>query len=218
MLAVSDTGTGMDAVTRERVFEPFFTTKPIGSGTGLGLATVHGIVKQSGGNVWVYSEPGNGTTFKIYLPAVSADVTGEPGEDAPSAVATGTETLLVVEDEPSLRNLVAEILELQGYEVLVAASPVEALEIAAATPGIDLLLTDLIMPHFNGRELAAQVTELLPSAGVLFMSGYSDEAVTRNGALEPGAAYLEKPFSAEELGRKVRAMLDARTVGAVQRV
>jgi two-component system cell cycle sensor histidine kinase/response regulator CckA len=213
-VAVSDTGNGMDAATRERVFEPFFTTKPIGSGTGLGLATVHGIVKQSGGNVWVYSEPGNGTTFKIYLPGVSADITTGAGEHAPAALASGTETVLVVEDEPSLRNLVAEILELQGYEVIVAANPVEALEIVAVTPGIDLLLTDLIMPGFNGRELAEQVTELLPSAGILFMSGYADEAVTRNGALELGAAYLEKPFSAADLGKKVRAILDARTVVA----
>jgi PAS domain S-box-containing protein len=209
MLAVSDTGAGIDPDILERVFEPFFTTKPLGTGTGLGLATVHGIVKQSGGNIWVYSEPGHGTTFKIYLPAVSADVT-DHRDTAPTHVPGGTETILVVEDEPSLRSLVGDMLELNGYNVIIAESSTAALDLVEnERPSIDLLLTDLIMPQLGGRDLAARIKRTMPTVNVLFMSGYSDEAVNRNGTLEAEAAYLEKPFSGAELARKIRATLDA---------
>jgi two-component system cell cycle sensor histidine kinase/response regulator CckA len=208
VLAVSDTGVGMDAATLERVFEPFFTTKPLGSGTGLGLATVHGIVNQSGGNIWVYSEPGKGTTFKIYFPAVNAELT-EEAILGPAVAPTGAETILVVEDEPSLRSLIAEMLSGNGYRVITAATPLEALELVEQEEGIDLLLTDLIMPHLGGRDLAARVTELRPRISVLFMSGYADEAANRSGALGPGAPYLEKPFSAYELATRIRSILDA---------
>jgi CheY-like chemotaxis protein len=208
VLAVSDTGVGMDAATLERVFEPFFTTKPLGSGTGLGLATVHGIVKQSGGNIWIYSEPGKGTTFKIYFPAVNAELT-EAVPSGPAKAPTGAETILVVEDEPSLRSLVAQMLSGNGYRVITASTSVEALQLVEQVQEIDLLLTDLVMPNLGGRELAARVTELRPSINVLFMSGYADEAANRNGALNPGAPYLEKPFSAYELATRIRAILDA---------
>jgi PAS domain S-box-containing protein len=209
MLAVSDTGVGMDAATLEKVFEPFFTTKPAGIGTGLGLSTVHGIVNQSGGNIWVYSEPGNGTTFKLYFPADNAELTGESDDGAPTAVPSGTETILVVEDDPALLGLVAEMLEVNGYSVLAAATPGDALRIAEQHLELDLVLTDLVMPQASGRELARQLTDLVPTVRVLFMSGYADEAVTRSGALEAGAAYLEKPFSAHELARKIRSTLDS---------
>jgi two-component system cell cycle sensor histidine kinase/response regulator CckA len=181
----------MDAETLERVFEPFFTTKPLGTGTGLGLATVHGIVNQSGGNIWVYSEPGHGTTFKIYFPAVTAGLTQDTAI-APRAVPQGTETIMVVEDEPSLRSLVADMLKLNGYAVIVAESAPAALDlIEHEHPEIDLLLTDLIMPQLGGRELAARATAAMPMLRVLFMSGYADEAVTRKRRRVSREAVLE---------------------------
>jgi two-component system cell cycle sensor histidine kinase/response regulator CckA len=210
MLAVSDNGQGMDAETLSHMFEPFFTTKPVGTGTGLGLATVYGIVKQSGGSIWIYSEPGGGTTFKVYLPREDAAVPeGDPAPRATSPVADGTETILVAEDEPSLRALSARILEKYGYEVIAAESPTDALRIVEANGRrFDLLLTDLIMPELSGAELAQRVQALVPGIRVLFMSGYADDIVTKNGALEPGAPFLEKPFTAKELAAKVRELLD----------
>jgi PAS domain S-box-containing protein len=207
VLSVSDTGVGMDADTASRVFEPFFTTKPVGVGTGLGLSSVYGIVKQSGGSIWVYSEPGHGTTFKIYLPVAPSYTENEDAASPTPVAPSGTETVLVVEDEPSLRTLVATMLETKGYEVVVAESAEEAVDFARQER-IDLILTDLVMPRMSGRELAARVRGERASVRVLFMSGYADEAIVRNGSLEPGAAFLEKPFTAAQLARRVREALD----------
>jgi two-component system, cell cycle sensor histidine kinase and response regulator CckA len=208
VLAVSDTGTGMDAATLTRVFEPFFTTKPAGVGTGLGLSTVYGIVKQSNGTIWAYSEPGRGTTFKVYLPWTSVDVTATefPRDETP--VPTGTETILVVEDELPVRDLVFETLSELGYNVLTAKSGEEALAIADERDDVDLVLTDLVMPQLSGRELATRIRDRRPGIRLLFMSGYADEAVSRNGALEPGAAFVEKPFTSKSLSVAVRRALD----------
>jgi CheY-like chemotaxis protein len=210
MLAVSDTGHGMPPETLAHMFEPFFTTKPVGTGTGLGLATVYGIVKQSGGTIWVYSEPGEGTTFKIYLPREESAIADVAAVARPVvAVADGTETILVAEDEPSLRALSARILEKYGYEVVAAETPTAALRIVEANGRrFDLLLTDLIMPELSGIDLAERVRKLVPGIRVLFMSGYADDVVTKNGSLEPGAPFLEKPFTANELAARVRELLD----------
>ena len=208
-MCVSDTGVGMDRDTREHLFEPFFTTKEPGRGTGLGLATVYGIVKQSGGHVWVYSEPGWGTTFKVYFPRYG-DV-AEPGRPALEAGAApgGTETILVVEDDEMIRSLIRDILESTGYRVLVADDPESGMKlIGEQQDEIHLLLTDLVLPGMSGRELVDRVSKLKPEMRVLFMSGYSDEAVARHGILEPGLAFLQKPFSRDGLVRKVREVLD----------
>jgi PAS domain S-box-containing protein len=213
MLAVSDTGIGMDAELQARLFEPFFTTKEHGKGTGLGLSTTYGIVKQSGGSIWVYSEPGHGTTFKIYLPRCE-----EPLEDLPAAppareAAPGTETVLLVEDEPEVRRLVEKLLRLKGYRVLSAGSPADAVAIARRhEDAIDLLLTDVIMPGMNGRELARLLAEGRPDMRVLYMSGYADAAMNQHGILPPGTAFLSKPFTPEVLARKVREVLDGGAV------
>jgi nitrogen-specific signal transduction histidine kinase/ActR/RegA family two-component response regulator len=209
MLAVTDTGVGMDETTRARVFEPFFTTKELGKGTGLGLSMVYGIVKQSGGFIWVYSEPGKGATFKIYLPQVdeAAESLHQTGEM--EVVPQGTETVLLVEDEPAVRAVVQKVLERHGYRVLVAPEGQLALNVLAGHPGeVHLLLTDVVMPGMSGRQLAAQFSVLRPDAQVLFMSGYTTDAVVRHGVLEPGIAYLQKPFSPEALARTVRRVLD----------
>ena len=211
LLAVSDTGTGMDEATRARIFEPFFTTKEPGKGTGLGLATVYGIVKQSGGNIWVYSEPGGGTTFKIYLPVAEGE---EEREGAPALAASprgGDETILLVEDEEDLREVVRESLQVFGFTLLEARHGGEALLIAERHPGpIHLLVTDVIMPTMNGAELARRLAPLRPEMDVLYVSGYTDEAIVHHGVLEPGTAFLQKPFSPEQIVRKVREVLDAR--------
>ncbi|MGH7569267.1 MAG: response regulator [Gemmatimonadales bacterium] len=209
LLAVSDTGTGMDPETRNHIFEPFYTTKEKGKGTGLGLATVYGIVKQSGGFVWVYSEPGQGATFKIYLPRV--DERAQPLE-TPAASTTslrGTETVLLVEDEVTVRTVARQMLERQGYTVLEATGAEAATAIAETHDGpIHLLLTDVVMPGSSGRALADRLTPLRPELRVLFMSGYTDEAVVRHGMLERGVAYLQKPFAPEGLARRVREVID----------
>ena len=211
MLAVSDTGCGMDAKTQSRIFEPFFTTKPAGRGTGLGLSTVYGIVKQTGGNIWLYSEPGKGTTFKIYLPAIAA-LPEDIGKVAPAeASRRGAGTVLVVEDDEQLRRLTHRALDAQGYTVLVADRGATALDIARRHKGeIDLLLTDVIMPDTNGRKLAETIQAARPGMRVLYMSGYPDGAIASHGMLEPGVAYLAKPFTTEAITRRVREVLEAR--------
>jgi CheY-like chemotaxis protein len=209
MLAVSDTGSGMDAQTRDHIFEPFFTTKDKGKGTGLGLATVYGIVKQSGGNIWVYSERGHGTTFKIYLPRV----TSSPAVPEPLLVRAsppqGSETILLVEDEDSIRSLVLSILQAHGYTVLAAGCPLDALEISKKfEKPIHLLFTDVVMPQMSGREMAEQISAVRPDTKVLYMSGYTDQAIAHHGVLQPGVPFLQKPFTPEALAQKVRDVLD----------
>jgi CheY-like chemotaxis protein len=206
-LSVSDTGVGMDQATQARLFEPFFTTKEKGKGTGLGLATVYGIVKQSGGFIWVYSELGHGSTFKVYLPQV-ADTPSPQVAALPLETIRGTETILLAEDAAGVRNVAHEILRRQGYNVLLATDGRVALEVAAAHPEpIDLLVTDVIMPEMSGRQLADRLKELRPGLKVLFVSGYTDDAIVRHGMLEPGIAFLQKPFTPQVLARKVREVL-----------
>lgn len=206
MLAVTDSGEGMDAATRSRVFEPFFTTKPQGKGTGLGLATVYGIVKQTGGYIWVYSEPAHGTVFKVYLPLANAAQAQVVGPPVP--VSRASETILLVEDEESVRTLTAEVLRRSGFEVIDARDGVEALRVARAFDRpIHLLLTDIVMPHMNGRDLAEHIRAARPETKVLFMSGYTDHAVVHR-ELSAGAPFLQKPFTPDALARKVRGLLD----------
>ena len=208
MLAVTDTGCGMDEATKARIFEPFFTTKAPGKGTGLGLATVYGIVTQWGGFIWVYSEPGHGTSFKIYLPEVegaAAAATAAPHARIPG----GTETVLLVEDAAALRAVAQQVLERHGYTVLAAPDAEAALGLAAGHRGrIHLLLTDVVMPGLSGRHLAERLTLTRPDIRVLYASGYTDDSVVRHGILESGTAYLQKPFTPDALARKVRAVLD----------
>ena len=208
MLAVTDTGMGMDAATQARIFEPFFTTKDVGKGTGLGLATVQGIVQQSGGFIWVYSEPNHGTCFKIYLPRVDEPVSAAASESVERT--RGTETVLVVEDVAAVRAVICKMLERYGYRVLDAADGEAAVRVAdAGGEHIHLLLTDVVMPNINGRDLAALFAKTRPTTKVLFMSGYTDDAIVRHGILEEGIAYLQKPFTPQSLAWKVRGVLDA---------
>ncbi len=208
MLAVSDTGAGMDAETQAHAFEPFFTTKATGKGTGLGLSTVYGIVKQSEGYIWLYSEVGQGTTFKVYLPRVdAAEVIDAPGKE-PARPTAGHETVLLVEDEASLRDVVCETLESGGYTVLVGRDGAEAVRVAGEYAGvIHLIVTDAIMPGLTGRKTVEQIIPARPETKVLFMSGYTDEAIAKQGVLLPGAAFLSKPFTPDDLLRKVGAIL-----------
>ena len=207
LLAVSDTGVGMSETVQRQAFEPFFTTKEPGAGTGLGLATVFGVVKQSGGSIYVYSEPGRGTTFKVYLPA-AADLPEEAAAPAADPQAElGSETIMLVEDDAGVRNLVQVMLEAKGYRVLAAGGAEEAERLC--TSAVDLLVTDVIMPKVNGRSLAERLAATAPAMRILFMSGYSDEAVYRHGELSPDAAFIAKPFSDRALARKVREVLDA---------
>jgi signal transduction histidine kinase/ActR/RegA family two-component response regulator len=210
VLAVSDTGCGMGAETQARIFEPFFTTKEVGKGTGLGLATVYGIVKQSGGNVWVYSEVGKGTSFKIYLPCVSGSAERLKVETKDNKLQTGTETVLLVEDEDMVRNMTREILQESGYQVLTAKHGHDALSIAEQHSGpIHLMLSDVVMPQMSGRELAAYLAPLRQDMRVLYMSGYTDDAIVHHGVLDEGMAFIEKPFTPNALARKVREILNA---------
>jgi PAS domain S-box-containing protein len=209
MLAVSDTGHGMDEATKARIFEPFFTTKPVGRGTGLGLSTVYGIVKQSGGNIWLYSEPGKGTTFKIYLPAVDAVAEDLTKPAAATAHSGGAETILVVEDDEQVRRLVHRGLAHRGYTILEADRGTTAVDMARRHKGtIDLLLTDVVMPDMNGSKLAETLRRDRPGLPVLFMSGYPDGAIAHHGILDAGVAYLPKPFTTDAVARRVREILD----------
>jgi hypothetical protein len=219
MLAVSDTGQGMDAATRARIFEPFFTTKEQGKGIGLGLATVYGIVKQSGGYIWVYSEPGHGTVFKVYLPpsdvAASALRPVEPASE--SEKHRGWETVLLVEDEDAVRALAREVLRRQGYVVLEARHGLDALRVAERHQDpIHLLVTDVVMPHMSGRDLARRLAGARPNMKLLFISGYTDHAVVHRD-LTPGSAFLQKPFTPENFAQKVRSVLDEKSTGVVSR-
>jgi CheY-like chemotaxis protein len=214
MLAVTDTGCGFDNATRARIFEPFFTTKETGKGTGLGLSTVFGIVKQSGGSIWVYSEVGHGSTFKVYLPVVTgADAADGPAPQLGRLSAGGDETILLVEDEPQVRQVARQILQRKGYHVLEADGAAEALRISAQHAGeIDLLLTDVIMPKMSGPQLAALLATARPSTAVVYMSGYTDDAIVNHGILEPGIDFVPKPLLPESLATKVREVLDRRGV------
>jgi len=212
LLAVTDTGMGMDKETQAHIFEPFFTTKEKGKGTGLGLATVYGIIKQSGGYIWVYSEPGQGTTFKVYLPRVAeqeeTDQAGEVPAEAPAPRQAVSQTVLLVEDQAPLRHLIRMHLEDMGLKVLEAGSAAEALKVARAHEGpISLLLTDVILPGINGRVLAEQLAAQRPALKVLYASGYPDETIAHHGVLEPGVHFLQKPFTKQALAKKVSALL-----------
>ena len=211
MLGVSDTGSGMDEATKKRIFEPFFTTKEAGKGTGLGLATVHGIVKQSGGDIWVYSEPGSGTTFKIYLPQITGDVPARREKPAaPVAAVHGSETILLVEDDDAVRLLARVSLERAGYHVIQAGDPKEALRLADEFAGpIHLMVSDVIMPESEGAPLFERLAPSRPALRVLYISGYADEAIIRHGILTEGTPFLQKPFTPHGLARKVRETLDA---------
>ena len=211
MLAVSDTGTGMDKETQARIFEPFFTTKEIGKGTGLGLSTVYGIVQQSGGHIWVYSEVGRGAIFKMYFPRLD-DATAEAASSAKAPeIPRGNQLVLVVEDEPMLRRLMQSALEEYGYRVLLAEGPLEALSLLRGNEGkVDILITDVVMPKMDGRELAEEVQKLSPGMPVLYVSGYADNVVAHHGVLDKGVAFLQKPFTPESLARKVGEVLARR--------
>jgi PAS domain S-box-containing protein len=215
MLAVTDNGCGIDSKTQAHIFEPFFTTKEKGKGTGLGLATVYGIVKQSGGYIWVYSEPGQGTTFKIYLPRVqgAGAVTDRDRPGEIQAALRGSEVVLLVEDEAGVRELAREYLETSGYTVLEARDGHAALEMASAHGGhIHLLMTDVVMPGISGRELAQRMVKIRPDIKILYMSGYTDQAIVHQGILEDGAVLLQKPFSMGTLASKLREILAAEPV------
>jgi PAS domain S-box-containing protein len=214
MLTVTDNGCGMDANTQKRLFEPFFTTKGPGKGTGLGLATVYGVVKQSGGYIYVYSELGKGTTFKIYLPQVIAELDKLAPETDPRRGARGSETILFVEDEQSVRELVRDYLVGAGYCMLEASDGVQALKVASSHPGpVHILITDVVMPHLSGPELAAKLSTERPEMKVLFISGYTDDTVFRHGVLEGGVAFLQKPFNLKAMSQKIREVLSGQPTG-----
>jgi signal transduction histidine kinase/CheY-like chemotaxis protein len=209
-LSVSDTGVGMSREVQEKAFDPFFTTKDKGKGTGLGLSTAYGIVKQSKGNIWAYSEPGHGTTFKIYLPRIEGELDTLRGRDDPDSFPKGNETVLLVEDEPPVRDLAIRLLKQQGYRVLEAANAEEALRVAQENDEekIHLLLTDVVLPRMGGKDLADQVKVLRPDIKVLYTSGYTDDAIVHHGVLNPDTHFLQKPFSLKTLSQKIREVLD----------
>jgi PAS domain S-box-containing protein len=213
MLAVTDNGCGMDADTQAHIFEPFYTTKEKGKGTGLGLATVYGIVKQSGGYVWVYSEIGRGTTFKIYLPSVEEEVAPREIRKAVASLPRGTETVLLVEDEEGVRELAKEYLESCGYKVLVAQNGQAAIDLVSKHSGpIDLMMTDIVMPGLSGSDLAKQVKSLRPDIRVVYMSGYTDQAIIHHGILSSDVLLLQKPFTMSTLAHKLREALSTKQI------
>ena len=210
VVSVADTGTGMDENTQARIFEPFYTTKEVGKGTGLGLAMVYATVKQAGGFIWVYSEPGSGTTFKIYLPIAPDGAAPATEAKAPPAKSRGDEVIVLAEDSAAVRSTARQILERAGYTVLEAPNGRTALEIARKRSNkIHLLITDVVMPEMSGRQLTETFASVRPDAKILYMSGYTDDAVVRHGVVSAGIDYLQKPFSSEALLRKVREVLDS---------
>jgi CheY-like chemotaxis protein len=209
MFSVSDTGVGMSPEVRERIFEPFFTTKEKGKGTGLGLSTTYGIVKQSEGHIWVYSVQGKGTTFKIYLPRVNEPLEDIRKEVLKEELPRGNETILIVEDEEEVRKLAGKILERQGYRILETLNGDDALLACERRKGpIHLMLADIVMPGMSGSVLAKLLKPLCPEIKILYMSGYTDNAIVRHGVLEKGVNYIQKPFTLKGLARKVREVLD----------
>jgi CheY-like chemotaxis protein len=209
MLAITDTGTGMTAEIKAHVFEPFFSTKDVGRGTGLGLATCYGIIKQSGGHISVYSEPGRGSTFKIYLPQAQSETRVRPQPELPN-LPHGTETILLVEDDPALCDMAAELLRRLGYDVLAAANGLSALKLVEqrGKKSIDLLFTDVVMPQLNGKDLSERVQALHPETKILFTSAYTENAIVHQEILRPGVAMLQKPFTPSALAHKLREVLD----------
>jgi CheY-like chemotaxis protein len=208
MLAVTDTGCGMDSKTQARIFEPFFTTKELGKGTGLGLSTVYGVVKQSGGSVCVYSELGIGTTFKIYLPCVHSALETESPAETIERIDTGSKTILIVEDDEALLRVTRQSLEEAGYTILAAQGPAEAIHISQSYAGpIHLMVTDVIMPGMSGVQLATHLSPLRTEMKVLYVSGYADDTIVHSGVPESGLAFLQKPFSPKMLARKVGEVL-----------
>jgi CheY-like chemotaxis protein len=210
MLAISDTGSGMSEEVKGRLFEPFFTTKQKGRGTGLGLATIYGTVKQSGGSIEVYSEMGKGTTFKIYLPALDEPAQQlEIEKPASASILKGEETILVVEDEKIVRELAVKMLKRMNYNVLYAENGAKALEVAQQYEGvISLLITDVVMPGMNGRELARQLQQMRPNIKILFTSGYTENAIAHHGIIDKNLNFIGKPYSSRELGKKIRSLFD----------
>ena len=207
--AMCDTGQGIDSQTTSHIFEPFFTTKAVGEGTGLGLSIVYGIVKQNDGYVWVYSEVGKGSTFKIYLPRCDAIRDEQAHAQKKPAIQGGIETLLFVEDEKELRTLMARILREYGYTVIEGENGVEALTTVKNHPHIDLLVTDVVMPEMNGKTLSKLLLDAYPKLRVLFLSGYPTKAISHHGIIDEGVEYLQKPFSARTLAHKIRSILDS---------
>jgi nitrogen-specific signal transduction histidine kinase len=209
LLSFSDTGCGMDSKTMSRIFEPFYTTKPPGAGTGLGLSMVYGVIRQSGGYIWVYSEPAQGTTFKIYLPRIEETVTPSLGVASEKHFAGGSETVLLVEDEPAVRELTIELLESAGYRVLEAMNGAAAISISKEYgETIHALLTDVVLPEMSGTVLAIQIKELRPDVKVLYMSGYTGNLAARHGVLASGSAFIQKPFTKQSLLNDLRDVLD----------
>src|SRR5437763_10678581 len=214
MLAVSDTGTGMSEETRARIFDPFFTTKAKGKGTGLGLSTVYGIVQQSGGSIWVYSELNRGTSFKVYLPELRSDASAHVVESTIDVIESGSETIMLVEAEEVVSGLATHILEGAGYHVIAASGDAEAAKLCAdGNEPIDLLLTDVVMPRTSGKEVADQLTKMQPGLKVLFMSGYTDEAIVHHGVLDANVEFIQKPFTPVGLSKKIREVLDKTNSG-----
>jgi two-component system cell cycle sensor histidine kinase/response regulator CckA len=208
MLSVSDTGAGMTKEVREQVFDPFFTTKEKGKGTGLGLSMVYGIVKQSKGNIWVYSEPRKGATFKVYLPRVEKSISAEEKKEKEAVAVTGSETILIVEDDDMVRNFAAKVLKKLGYTILIAADGQEAISISGDHQGpIHLILTDVVMPGISGAAVEETLRDSRPGIKVLYMSGHTDNAIVHHGVLGKGKVFLQKPFTPDALARKVREVL-----------